>query len=62
MVEMVRRLLAARNSHRMVEPFTLSGPAGEAMAAGALMPAADGPRGSQTFTEWIASLDATEWL
>ena len=60
--DMVSQLLAARSSQTRVEPFTLPGAAGEAMAAGALIPTPDGPRGSQTFSQWLASPDASPWL
>jgi hypothetical protein len=41
-------------------PLQLPGQAGRAMAAGALLPTGPGPRGRQSFDEWLnASENAT---
>ncbi len=55
MPDMVRRLVRARGEHRLVIPVRLPGDAGKAMAEGGLLPASDGPRGRQTFDEWLAT-------
>jgi uncharacterized protein YbjT (DUF2867 family) len=54
MAAMVRQLQRARGGHRPVLPLRLPGAAGRAMAGGALLPTAPGPRGEQTFDEWVA--------
>jgi hypothetical protein len=54
MPDMVRRLVIARGEHRLVIPVRLPGDVGKAMAEGGLLPAGDGPRGRQTFDEWLA--------
>ena len=58
MSDMVCQLLKARGGHRLVVPLRLPGAAGKAMAGGALLPIADGPRGTQTFTQWLSTPDA----
>ncbi|MEU6207348.1 SDR family oxidoreductase [Micromonospora musae] len=55
MPEMARRLLRARGSRRVVLPVRLPGAVGRAMAEGALLPTGAGPRGTQTFDQWLAS-------
>jgi uncharacterized protein YbjT (DUF2867 family) len=53
LVDMVRRLVAARGLRRMLLPIRAPGAAGRAMADGALLPTEPGPRGRQTFAEWL---------
>lgn len=55
---LARRLLRHRGSGRLVWAPRLPGAAGRAMASGALLPDAPGPRGTQTFDEWLVSDDA----
>jgi uncharacterized protein YbjT (DUF2867 family) len=55
MPDMVRRLVRTRGQHRLVIPVTLPGAVGKAMAGGGLLPAGDGPRGRQTFDQWLAT-------
>ena len=52
--DMVRRVARARRARRLVVPVRLPGAPGRAMAAGGLLPAGDGPRGVQTFGQWLA--------
>lgn len=52
--DMVRRLLRTRNSRRPALSVRLPGAVGKAMATGGLLPAAPGPRGRQTFDQWLA--------
>jgi uncharacterized protein YbjT (DUF2867 family) len=54
MVDLVRRVRAARGSKRPVLPVRLPGAVGAALAGGALVPRSEGPRGRQTFAEWLA--------
>jgi uncharacterized protein YbjT (DUF2867 family) len=63
MADLVRRVLRAKGSHRVVVPVPLPGAAGRAVATGALLPAGPGPRGTQTFDEWLET-DALKggWL
>jgi uncharacterized protein YbjT (DUF2867 family) len=57
MPDLVRQLLRARGSHRIVVPVRLPGAAGKAMATGGLLPTGPGPRGRQTFAQWLAGAD-----
>jgi uncharacterized protein YbjT (DUF2867 family) len=52
--DLVRRLLQAEGSHRLVVPVRLPGRTGRAMAAGGLLPAQGGRRGTQTWSAWLA--------
>jgi uncharacterized protein YbjT (DUF2867 family) len=58
MPDMIRRLLRTRNSHRPTLSLRLPGAAGKAMATGGLLPSTAGPRGRQTFDEWLADAGA----
>jgi uncharacterized protein YbjT (DUF2867 family) len=51
--DMVRRVARARGGRRLIIGIRLPGAPGRAMAAGGLLPAGDGPRGTQTFSEWL---------
>lgn len=53
LVDMVRRLLQARGLRRRLLPVRVPGAAGRAMADGALLPTEPGPRGRQTYDEWL---------
>ncbi|MGC4796000.1 SDR family oxidoreductase [Micromonospora saelicesensis] len=55
MSDMARRLLRTRGSHRLVLPVRLPGATGRAMAGHGLLPTGPGPRGTQTFDQWLAS-------
>jgi uncharacterized protein YbjT (DUF2867 family) len=55
MPDMVRRLLRTRGSRRPALTLRLPGRAGKSMATGGLLPAGDGPRGRQTYDEWLSS-------
>jgi uncharacterized protein YbjT (DUF2867 family) len=57
-VSMVRRLLRARGSRRVVAPLRLPGATGKALASGGLLPRGSGPCGVQTFEQWLDSEDA----
>ncbi|WP_329129354.1 NAD(P)H-binding protein [Streptomyces sp. NBC_01476] len=52
--DMARRLLRARGLRRRVLAVRMPGRVGRAMAGGALLPAGPGPRGEQTYQEWLA--------
>jgi uncharacterized protein YbjT (DUF2867 family) len=54
MTDMVRDVVRRRRLRRVVLPLRVPGQAGKAMAQGALLPAGAGPRGQQTFAEWLA--------
>jgi uncharacterized protein YbjT (DUF2867 family) len=58
LVDMVRQLKRVRHGHRPVVPLTLPGQVGRSMTGGALLPTEPGPRGRQTFADWLHS-DAT---
>lgn len=53
-VDMARTLLKAKHRHRLLVPVRLPGTTGAAMSGGALLPTGPGPRGVQTFDEWLA--------
>jgi hypothetical protein len=59
MPELVRQLLRSRGSRRIVLPIRVPGAAGRAMASGGLLPTGPGPRGRQTFTDWLADANRT---
>lgn len=58
MEDLVRQVLDARGRRSLVLPLRIPGRAGKAMDEGGLLPTDDGPRGTQTFDEWLASADA----
>lgn len=53
MPDMVRRLARVRGDRRPVVAVGLPGATGKAMTGGALLPTAPGPRGTETFEEWL---------
>lgn len=60
MPEMVRALLRARGEDRRVWTLRLPGRAARAAATGGLLPTGPGPRGVQTYAEWLAAEVPTE--
>jgi uncharacterized protein YbjT (DUF2867 family) len=58
MVDMVRQLKSVRGASRLVLPLTLPGQTGRGMTGGALLPTGPGPRGRQTFADWLRDTDA----
>jgi uncharacterized protein YbjT (DUF2867 family) len=54
MPDLSRRVVHALGPRRWVVPVRLPGATGRGMAGGGLLPAGAGPRGTQTFTEWLA--------
>lgn len=63
LVELVRRTRQARRRRAAVLPVRLPGAAGREMAGGGLLPGGPGPRGTQTFDQWLAGTGAQpEWL
>ncbi|WP_029136081.1 SDR family oxidoreductase [Nakamurella lactea] len=58
MSQLVRRVAKARGVRKPIVAFRLPGKVGTAMATGGSLPDADGPRGSITFDEWLASENA----
>ena len=53
LTDLVRRLLRARGSRRLVLPLKGPTAASRAAVGGALLPTGPGPRGRQTFEEWL---------
>ena len=53
LTDLVRRLLRARGSRRVVLPLKGPTAASRAAVAGASLPTGPGPRGRQTFDEWL---------
>lgn len=56
LVDLVRQLVKARSLRRLVAGIRLPGAAGKAMVGGGLLPQGEGPRGEQTFAQYLASL------
>ena len=54
MIDLVRRVLRARGSRRRVLRLPVPGAVGRALAGGGLLPTGPGPRGVQTFDQWLA--------
>jgi hypothetical protein len=54
-VDLARRVNEARGLGRRVVPVIVPGAAGRAMRSGVLLPERPGPRGQQTFAQWLAS-------
>ena len=57
--DLVRAVRTARGSKKLLVTLRVPGAAGKAMAGGALLPTGDGPRGSQTFEEWLAATSSS---
>ena len=55
MPDMVRRLLRSRGRRTPVIGIRLPGAAGRGMARGGLLPEHDGPRGRETFAQWLTA-------
>lgn len=55
MVTMVRRVVRARGLRRVVVPLSLPGAVGRGLAGGGLLPTGEGPRGVETFDEWLSA-------
>jgi uncharacterized protein YbjT (DUF2867 family) len=58
MGDMVRALAHARGERRVMVPIRLPGKVGRVMVNGGLLPTGDGPRGQQTFDEWLETADS----
>jgi uncharacterized protein YbjT (DUF2867 family) len=54
MVDMIRQVKRLRRRRGVVIPVRLPGRAGRQMAEGGLLPTGPGPRGRQTFADWLA--------
>jgi uncharacterized protein YbjT (DUF2867 family) len=52
-VDMARRIARHGDTKRVVVPIRFPGSVGRAMRDGSLLPKEPGPRGTQTFTEWL---------
>ncbi|MGX7678563.1 SDR family oxidoreductase [Jatrophihabitans sp. DSM 45814] len=55
LTDLARAVLTARRSKKLLFRVRVPGPAGKAMTGGALLPIGSGPRGQQTFDNWLAS-------
>ncbi len=53
LTDMVRAVVRRRGLRRAVLPLRVPGRTGRAMAYGGLLPAGPGPRGRQTYSEWL---------
>ena len=58
LTDLARRVLRARRQRRFVLPLRGPVPGSRAVARGALLPTGPGPRGKQTFDEWLATRPA----
>ncbi len=54
MVAMARQVVKARRLRKVVVPLRLPGAVGHQLRHGGLLPTGPGPRGTQTFDEWLA--------
>jgi uncharacterized protein YbjT (DUF2867 family) len=57
LVDLARRILAARGQRRLILNPRLPGAAGRALADGALLPAGPAQHGQQTFDQWLTGPD-----
>lgn len=57
MADLVRLVLRARSSRRLVTRMRMPGATGRALASGGLLPSGEFRRGQQTFAEWLAAAD-----
>lgn len=57
--DLARQLLRARGQRRFVLPLRGPVPSSRAVAGGALLPTGPGPRGTQTFDEWLVTRHGT---
>lgn len=55
MADMMRRLLRTRGGRGRVIEVRMPGRVGASLAGGGLLPDADGPRGVQTYAQWLES-------
>ena len=53
MADMIREVVRARGDRRLVVSVRLPGATGKAMAEGGGLPGGPGPRGTQTFGDWV---------
>jgi uncharacterized protein YbjT (DUF2867 family) len=58
LTDLARRVLRARRQRRCVLPLRGPVPSSRAVARGALLPTGPGPRGTQSFDEWLAARPA----
>ncbi|MEV0186227.1 NAD(P)H-binding protein [Streptomyces sp. NPDC050625] len=58
MTAMVRQLKLVSGCRKVVIPVRLPGAVGRSMTGGGLLPQKEGPRGRQTFDEWVAEFAA----
>lgn len=56
LLDMVRVIAKDRSQRKLVVPVRLPGAVGKAMAGGGLLPQGEGPRGEQTFAQYVAGL------
>ncbi|MGV0626018.1 SDR family oxidoreductase [Mycolicibacter minnesotensis] len=54
--DMARQLIRRRGQRRPVISLRIPGAGGKGMANGGLLPTGPGPRGEQTYTDWLAAL------
>jgi uncharacterized protein YbjT (DUF2867 family) len=59
LIDLVRQVLKARAQRRLVVPIRLPGAVGKGMTGGGLIPEGEGPRGEQTFADYLAALGPT---
>jgi hypothetical protein len=55
MVDLARKVSRVRGLGRRVVPVRMPGAVGRGQTNGALCPSTDGPRGRQTFEEWLSA-------
>ena len=62
LVELARLFVRTTGMHKRVVPIRWPGAAGKAWAAGAAIPVAPGPRGRQTFAQWLSEFISRQRL
>lgn len=60
MTDMIRRYLHATGRRKLVVPVTMPGATGRALRDGGALPTGPGPRGTQTFDQWLRQIPPAE--
>ena len=58
LVDLVRQVARRRGKRRLVVPMRMPGTVGKQMAGGGLLPEGEGPRGKETFEQYLKELDS----
>jgi uncharacterized protein YbjT (DUF2867 family) len=58
LVDLVRQVVRQRGTRRLVVPLRMPGAVGKQMAGGGLLPEGEGPRGKETFEQYLKDLQS----